>query len=395
MFVRDESDDHLAAAFTERFGRRPEFIARAPGRVNLIGEHTDYNGGLVLPIAIDRQIRICFAPRDDQTINLLSSNFNQNASFSLELPLSKQNKYFWVNYVKGIADVLQRSRYQTRGFDGLVYGNIPIASGLSSSAALEVATVLAFIRLSGQSPLKPLEVAKLAQQAENEFVGVNCGLMDQFISASAIKGCALKISCDTMVFTPIEIPADLAIVVANTKLNRSLAGSAYNHRRAECEQALASIKSRLSNRFEIETMNDVSIEAVAAAQDFLPPSLFRRIKHVATENQRVAAAVEALADGDLSSLGQLFNASHNSLRDDYEVSSKGLDQVTSLMRATAGCYGARLTGAGFGGCAIAAVEASKVDRFISQLTQVSTALEPTPEVFLTRPVAGASVSEVR
>ncbi|MCL4152017.1 UNVERIFIED_CONTAM: hypothetical protein GTU68_053058 [Idotea baltica] len=216
--------------------------------------------------------------------------------------------------------------------------------------------------------------------------------MDQFISAAAVEDCALKISCDTMEYSPITLPENAAIVVADTKLPRTLAGSAYNQRRAECDEALELIKSNLSDRFNIETMADINVEVVDASQQFLPPTLFQRVRHVATENLRVEDAAKALAAGDLETLGKLFDASHASLRDDYEVSSEGLDRVTSLMRDKEGCFGARLTGAGFGGCAIALVDASIVDQFVNELND-SCELTPKPEFFWSKSVAGGLVFE--
>jgi len=383
--------EHLANDFADRFRRQPTFKVSVPGRVNLIGEHTDYNEGLVLPMAIDRRVEICCAPRPDAVVNLYSCNYDQEFQFSLEQPFQKSSDRPWANYVLGVADILSRLGHPTSGFDGSIVGDIPIASGLSSSAAIEVATVLVFAELSGQLPHAPLAVAKLAQRAENDFVGVNCGLMDQFICAAGIEGHALKIACDTMNFDAIQIPDSVAVIVADTKINRTLAGSAYNRRRSECDQAFDMIRSRLSLNFEINSMKDIGLDVVQASEPFLPETLLKRVRHVASENERVNLVSKALTDGDLPLVGELLNESHYSLRDDYEVSSTGLDRVTSLMRDTEGCFGARLTGAGFGGCGIALVDSTDVERIMADMIGSSSQLQPTPEFFRVMPAAGTRV----
>lgn len=387
----DVAFEYLANDFTDRFRRNPAFKVIAPGRVNLIGEHTDYNDGLVLPMAIDRRVEICCAPRDDSTINLYSCNYDQEFQFSLEQPIQKNSDRPWTNYVLGVADTLSRLEHPATGFDGLFVGDIPIASGLSSSAAIEVATVLVFAELSDQRPHAPLAVARLAQRAENDFVGVHCGLMDQFICAAGVEGHALKISCDTMNFDAIRIPESVAVVVADTKISRTLAGSAYNRRCSECRQAFNMIRSRLSHDFEINSMRDIGLEVVKASEPFLPDTLAKRVRHVASENERVNLLSQALTDGDLPLVGELLNASHDSLRRDYEVSSTGLDRITSIMRDAEGCFGARLTGAGFGGCAIALVDSANVERTVADMIRSSSHLQPTPEFFRVIPSAGARV----
>lgn len=382
----------LVNEFQEQFGQPATQIARAPGRVNLIGEHTDYNLGLVLPMAIDRQVVICFTPREDKQVHLYSKNYEQWSRFSLEENISKDDTCNWCDYIKGVADVLIRNGHELQGFDGLIFGDVPLASGLSSSAAIEVAAVLAFSGSSGIQLSGPLEIAQLAQRAEQEFVGVNCGLMDQFISAAAIEGHALKIRCDTMEFEPISIPDNAVIIVGDTKLSRSLAASAYNERREECDQALSLIQEQLGGE-QVPTMGDVSNAVVEASQIFLPDTLYRRCHHVASENQRVMAAANALMEDDLVTAGALFNASHASLRNDYEVSSEGLDTMVECMRQLSGCYGARLTGAGFGGCAIALVDESQHVDFVDQLPEAyfqATGIRA--DVFQTRASSGGRLS---
>lgn len=385
----------LDKEFAKRFERRPEFIARAPGRVNLIGEHTDYNLGLVLPMAIDRRVEIWFACRDDKQVNLFSKNFGQSARFSLGEPITKDPDATWCDYIKGVAKVLFNDGHELVGFDALIFGDIPLGSGLSSSAAIEVAAVLAFSQSSSLELGTALEVAKLAQRAEREFVGVNCGLMDQFISAAGVEGHALKVDCADMSFDSIRIPVDVTVVVGDTKLSRSLAASAYNQRRSECEQALELIKTNLpqAQKFpSIESMRDIDVSVVEASRSFLPDNLLRRCRHVATENERVVLAAKALQQNDKGRMGQLFNDSHTSLRDDYEVSSDGLNLMVDCMRQLPGCFGARLTGAGFGGCAIALVDSAVAAEFTQGLIELNEKRNSTIiEVYPTIPSHGGKV----
>ncbi len=378
--------------FLATFGHDAAGIATAPGRVNLIGEHTDYNEGLVLPLAIDRKVQIWLSPRSDSIVNLAAENFGQTDRFDLSQPIVK-GAASWSNYIKGIAGVLLDAGYSLKGMDALVYGDIPVASGLSSSAALEVASILALLSVAELPLPTPLEIAKLAQKSEHEFIGVHCGLMDQYISAAAQADCALKIDCRTMEATPVSIPENLAIVVADTGLSRTLAGSAYNQRRQECEEAFALIKANLSP-VAVESMRDLSVEVVEQSRTFLPDKLLRRVLHVAHENLRVESAVTALANGtnaDLEQLGALLNQSHASLRDNYEVSSPGLDTVTEILRDIPGCPGARLTGAGFGGCAVAVVLAQQLDDFLVNARRAVCELDPCPVIFPVVPQAGGKL----
>lgn len=387
---------NLEKEFHEAFGRRATSIARAPGRVNLIGGHTDYNLGLVLPMAIDRRVEFWFAMRDDSQVNLFSRNFGETASFTLNDSITKDPTAEWCDYVKGVADVLLKEGHELVGFDALIFGDIPLGSGLSSSAAIEVAAVLAFAQTSSLELGGGLEIAKLAQRAECEFVGVNCGLMDQFISAAGVESHALKIDCFNMTLESIKIPADMAVVVGDTKLSRSLAASAYNQRRSECEQALELIKANQPrDSFNIQSMCDVDIGMVEASRVFLPDNLFRRCRHVATENERVVSTANALRNNDLVQVGQFLNGSHKSLRDDYEVSSDGLNSMVDCMRELPGCHGARLTGAGFGGCAIAIVDRASESEFIDRLLKLyQQRIGVQAEVFAVEPAEGGSVIEI-
>ncbi len=339
----------------QTFGRQPAFVARAPGRVNLIGEHTDYNDGFVLPMAIDRDVTIIGASRDDRVVRLRSVNFGDETSFALDR-IEKAHDGAWSNYARGVADVLQRAGFALCGFDGVIYGEVPIGSGLSSSAAIEMATLMAFAAAGagGSAPLAldGAQAARLAQRAENEFVGVNCGIMDQFIASLGKAGHALFIDCRSLAYELTPMPKGVTVLVVDTSAPRSLAASAYNERRAQCEAA-----ARLLGA---PALRDVSAETFERRRGELPDLIARRAAHVIYENQRVLDAVAALRASDVATFGRLMNQSHASLRDAYEVSSKELDAVVEIAQRVPGVYGARMTGAGFGGCAIALVDDAQV-----------------------------------
>lgn len=364
----------LTTRFTEIFGRPPTFLARAPGRVNLIGEHTDYSDGFVLPMAINRDLVIVGAPRNDRAVRLHSANFDDATAFTLD-HIEKMEAHAWSNYARGVAHVLQQAGFGLCGFDGLMHGDVPIGSGLSSSAAAEMATVMAFAAAEATTAapsrsaaadkslttLDAVQAARLAQRAENEFVGVNCGIMDQFISALGLAGHALFIDCRSLAYAPVPMPDGVTVLVVDTSAPRSLAASAYNERRAQCEA--------VARAFGAPALRDVSIEAFERRRGELPEPLARRAAHVIYENQRVLDAVAAMRAGDVATLGALMNQSHDSLRDWYEVSSAELDAVVDIARALPGVYGARMTGAGFGGCAIALVANDHVGALTNALAQ--------------------------
>jgi galactokinase len=353
------SNDPLIETFRERFSGVPTHIARAPGRVNLIGEHTDYNDGFVLPIAIDREIRFAVRPRDDRMVRLYSLDFNEAAEFSLD-ELVSNPKQPWSNYVRGMAQQLLKAGCELRGMDGVVAGDVPIGSGLSSSAAIEIAGGMAFLSISGESVDKAT-LALMGQAAENEFMGVRVGIMDQFISCLGSKGHALFLDCRSLDYdlVPIDDP-DYLFVITNSKQGRELAGSAYNERRAQCEAAVAAIQRR---RPEVKALRDATLADLDAAASELDEIILRCARYVIQENDRVLAAVAALREHRLEEFGQLMNASHDGLRDDYQVSSTALDTLVNASRDVEGCLGSRLTGAGFGGCTVSLVAKSKVEAF--------------------------------
>jgi galactokinase len=351
----------LVGAFRREFGREPEGIAEAPGRVNLIGEHVDYNDGLVLPFAINRSVLAAFAPRDDDVIRVYSMDYAEHAPLSRS-DVSPWQPGGWSSYVSGVLAVLVDEGYAPRGMYLAIAGNVPQGGGLSSSAAMEVAVAGAFRDAFGLD-LGGVPLAQLCQRAENEYVGVQCGIMDQFASTLSQRDCALLIDCRSLAYEAVPLrlaDAGLAVVIANSGASRELAGSAYNQRRIECEEAVAILRDRLG-RPGLTSLRDVTPSDVDALEiDNVP---MRRARHVVTEIARVGAAVDALRNDDFAALGALMQESHLSLRDDYEVSSPELDLLVGLATAREYVVGARLTGAGFGGCTVNLVRADAVDAF--------------------------------
>ncbi|PKO21755.1 MAG: galactokinase, partial [Chloroflexi bacterium HGW-Chloroflexi-1] len=340
----------ILRAFEPRFGSPATFIVRAPGRINLIGEHTDYNDGFVLPMAIDRAVWIALRPRDDRRVVVHSLDFDEPCDFSLD-DLRKGNGD-WVEYVKGVAWAMMEAGHRLTGWEGVAAGDVPIGSGLSSSAAMELAAARAFAAASGL-PWDPARMALIGQRAENGWVGVNCGIMDQLISAAGQADHALLIDCRSLASQAVPMPAGYRFLVLDSAAPRTLAGSAYNQRRAECESAVRALQAAYPG---ISALRDVTPAILAAEADRLDPVELKRARHVVTENDRVLRSVEALRGGQAAALGELMLASHASLRDDYQVSSAELDALVAIAREAPGVIGARMTGAGFGGCAVAMVE---------------------------------------
>jgi galactokinase len=335
----------LARAFQERFGRPPQWIVRAPGRVNLIGEHTDYNDGFVLPLAIDRAIWIALAARADRRVAVYSADFDELGEFSLEQLVPQQAG--WLEYLKGVAWSLQEAGYGLTGWEGVVRGDVPQGAGLSSSAALEVAAARAFAALAAWD-WEPVAMARLGQRAENQWVGVNCGIMDQLISAAGRAGHAVLIDCRSLQLAPVPFPPGVAVAILDTATRRGLVDSEYNDRRACCEAA--------ARTFGVRALRDVDMSRFEREAGRLDETTRRRARHVISENQRTLAAAQAMRGGDLRALGRLMNESHASLRDDFQVSNDALNAMVECARRHPACYGARMTGAGFGGCAVALVD---------------------------------------
>ena len=370
--------------FERHFGHPPAYVVRAPGRVNLIGEHTDYNDGFVLPIAIDRAVWIALRPISARRVCLHALDLKQSAEFSLA-HIDRENQK-WVEYIKGVAGALQHAGYPLAGWEGLITSSIPIGAGLSSSAALELAAARAFAAVSG-FPWQAAKMAQIGQQAERDWVGVNCGIMDQMISAMGRTGHALFIDCRSLKTDWVSLPPDMAVVVLDTATRRGLVDSAYNERRQQCN---------LAARFlGVPALRDVSQTALESKSAALDPVVYRRARHVVADNIRTRQAARALSQEDTVKLGQLVNASHISLRDDFEVSSPELDQIVECAQQTSGCYGARMTGAGFGGCAIAIVRPDAVQNFCKTVAinyRKATGLQP--EIFICSAADGAAVDAV-
>ncbi|MCI0395853.1 MAG: galactokinase [Chloroflexi bacterium] len=371
----------VSDAFYQRFGQAPTVVVRAPGRVNLIGEHTDYNDGFVLPMAIDRAVWIALRPRPDQRVLLHSLDFEQAAGFSLD-QLRHENAG-WVEYCRGVAWALQEAGYSLAGWEGVMAGNVPIGAGLSSSAALELATARAFAAVSGW-PWEAATMARIAQRAENQWVGMNCGIMDQMIAAAGRAGHALLIDCRSLATEAVPLPPGTVVVVLDTATRRELVESAYNERRAQCEAA--------ARFFGAPALRDVTLAEFEALAGQLDPIIRRRARHVISENERTLQAAAAMCQGDAVTLGRLMDASHESLRQDFEVSRPELDTMAALARQQPGCYGARMTGGGFGGCAIALVETAAAPDFTTQVAaayQAATGRQP--KVYVCTATDGAEV----
>lgn len=354
----------IAVAFRRRFDRSPVGLAEAPGRVNLIGEHTDYNQGFVLPVAIDRTIAVVFARRADARVRAHSLDFDEEDEFALADIGRREGDSTWANYLRGVALILQQAGHRLTGLDLVVQGEVPIGAGLSSSAALEVATLGAFATAAGLT-LADRDKALLAQRAENEFVGVACGVMDQMAAVFGRADSALRIDCRSLETeaVPLNLEAHgLCIVVANTGVRRALTASAYNQRREECNRAVELLFVLLRGR-RPRSLRDITLRDLTINGRFMPQDLLRRARHVVSEDARVLSTVEALRRGDLAEVGRLFHASHESLAHDYDVSSPELDLMVELARSLEGVVAARMTGAGFGGCTVNLVRAGALDDF--------------------------------
>jgi galactokinase len=379
----------VAARFRERFPGAPPRLAVAPGRVNLIGEHTDYNDGFVLPMAIGRAAALAFRPRSDGVLRAHSMAFDETkerATASLTTPGGSD----WFAYVAGVLWAFASEGLPVSGMDVVVDGDVPIGAGLSSSAALEMATARALCAAAG-APWDAARMARLGQRAENGYVGMNCGIMDQFASAACETGHALLLDCRSLATRPVPVPGSAAVVVMDTGARRSLAASAYNDRRAACERVVAELAK---TRPQIRALRDVAPDELEAAAPRLDATDLKRARHVVAETLRPEALAVAFASGDLPAAGRLMNDSHRSLRDLYEVSCEELDLVTALARRQPSCYGARMTGAGFGGCAIALVSADDVADFSAEVLHGYEATFDLPAaLYPCRPVAGARLVE--
>ena len=373
----------VKSEFKKKFGSPPALVVRAPGRVNLIGEHTDYNDGFVLPMAIDRAILIALRPCEGLNVVAYSVDFPEVAEFALgEL---SQTRSGWAEYLKGVAHALQEAGHCLQGWEGVVGGDVPMGAGLSSSAALELATARAFAEVSGIE-WDPPAMALLGQKAENQWVGVNCGIMDQMISATGRDGHAVLIDCRSLELKPVPLPPETAVVVLDTSTRRGLVDSAYNERRSQCESAAA--------HFGIKALRDVSLEEFEQRCGELDEVTRRRARHVVSEDERTLEAVAAMGRGDAQTMGRLMNESHDSLRDDFEVSSEELNVMAECAQGLDGCYGARMTGAGFGGCAVALIQEGAAEAFVSEISSAYHERSGhTPSIYVCKATDGAGILE--
>jgi galactokinase len=345
----------LEQSFSTYFNAKPEIIVRAPGRVNLIGEHTDYNDGFVLPMAIDHAVWIALSPRADSEVRIRSLDLEVDSAFDLN-SLAKGEG--WLEYIKGVAFELQKAGYELKGFDAVMTGDVPRGAGLSSSAAVELATARAFAAVSGFA-WDAAQMAIISQKAENEWVGVNCGIMDQMASAASKEGYALFLDCRTLEIQHAPLPENISVVILDTSTRRGLVDSAYNERRSQCEEA--------ARWFGVKALRDVSVDELEK-ENGLSEVVMKRARHIVTENARVLEAVQVMKAGNVKRLGELFNASHASLRDDFEVTNEALNQIVECAQEQSSCFGARMTGAGFGGCAVALVQEEDAQEFANAVS---------------------------
>ena len=377
----------LAAAFRKRFGTSAQGIYRAPGRVNLIGEHTDYNDGFVFPAAIGFSCWVACAARSDRKLVVYSENLDETADSNLDL-LKPGNSRHWANYVMGVAWALEQGGHPLRGANLYIAGNVPLGAGLSSSAAIEVAAGFALLDRSHQR-IELTELARLCQRAENEYVGARSGIMDQFVSCHGRAGHALLLDCRSLAFEAVPLPAGLQLVICNTMVKHEIGASEYNVRRAECEEGVKRLAAALPG---IRALRDVTMAQLEKHQQLLSNVVYRRCRHVVSENDRVLESAQVLRSGNAADLAPLLAHSHRSLRDDYQVSCAELDAMVEIASRQPGVCGARMTGGGFGGCTINLVAAEHAPSFRSH---VAAAYEKEtgvrPEIYICEASHGAEI----
>ncbi|HET9983116.1 MAG TPA: galactokinase [Longimicrobiales bacterium] len=371
----------VEAEFRRRFGGAPAFRVRSPGRVNLIGEHTDYNDGFVLPIAIDREVRIALRPRADERVVVHSLDYD--AALDFAVTSIHRDGGSWMEYVKGVAWALRDAGHRLAGWEGVMAGDVPRGAGLSSSAAVEIATLRAFAAAAG-IPWRPAEMARLAQRVENAWIGVASGIMDPLVAARGRNGHALLIDCRSLDIVAAPLPGAAAVVVLDTGTRRGLVDSAYNERRRQCQLA--------AEHFGVPALRDLDAPALESRSGGLDPTALARARHVVTENERTLRAADALHRGDVAALGRLMSESHSSLRHDFEVTNDALDAIVEIAQDRPGCFGARMTGAGFGGCAVALVAVARAEPFVEEVrARYAAATGLAARGYVCRAADGASV----
>jgi galactokinase len=381
--------EKLRRAFVGRYGREGRLF-RAPGRVNLIGEHTDYNGGFVLPLAIERETVVAAAPREDRRVNVYSLNVEEAAAFDLDAPGEKR-RGVWLDYVEGVARALEDGGLSLRGADLMILSDVPVGAGLSSSAALEVSTGLALAEISEQE-IDRVRLALAGQQAEHTYVGTMCGIMDQFVASLGQAGHALLIDCRTLEASPVPLDtSEAAIVITDTEVKHELSSSAYNERRAQCEEGVRLLQQFLP---DVEQLRDVSVEDFERYADRLPEVIRRRCRHVVTEDARTLEAADALRHGRLEEVGRLMRRSHESLRDDYEVSCAELDFLAETSWTLPGVVGSRMTGGGFGGSTVSLVRRDALEDYQRTITpEFTRRFGHAPTIYVTD--AGDGAKEIK
>lgn len=378
----------IEQTFERIFGSVPEVVVRAPGRVNLIGEHTDYNDGFVLPAAIDRAITYAGRQRADRRVRVHAIDFNASGEFDLD-DIQKDSEKTWSNFLRGVSKFLEADGHRLTGADMVFGGDVPREAGLSSSAAVEVGATAFWNKLLDLG-LDPVYIVKLSRRAENEFVGVPCGIMDQFISALGRRDHALFLDCRDLTYRHVPLRTDVKIVVCNSGVKRALAQSEYEVRLKQCREAVARIAA--TGR-AVKSLRDVTLADLEAARGKMDNLLWRRARHVVSENQRTLEAVKVLQGGDLERFGELMNQSHESLRNDYEVSSVELDRLVDLARQQEGVLGARMTGAGFGGCTVTLVRADAAESFAQAVARAYEEVGPLKaKVYVCQASDGALIS---
>jgi galactokinase len=373
-------------SFFAAYGRTPKCVVQAPGRVNLIGEHTDYNEGFVLPCAIGFGTVVAIAERSDRQVHVVAADYGEQLdSFDLDAPITPRSDAPWANYVRGVVVMLLELGLPLRGANLAVAGNVPQGAGLSSSASLEVAIGQAFKSLLGLDSLDPTALALLAQRAENRFVGCNCGIMDQLISARGQADHALLIDCRSLDAQPVQIPGELAVMILHSRVRRGLVDSEYNTRRQQCEVAAL--------HCGVKALRDLDLASLLQRSAGMDPLVLRRARHVVTENQRTLDAAQALAGGDLLRLGVLMAQSHASMRDDFDITVPAIDQLVDIVGQAIGDQGGtRMTGGGFGGCVVALLPRSRVDAVRAAVAAHYGSPEGEPAlVFVSSAAAGAGL----
>ena len=367
----------VAHEFARRF-RVPCRVFRAPGRVNLIGEHTDYNDGFVMPAALGFYTYVAVGARSDRRLSVYSLDFDETVDLEIDA-LAPGRTGHWSDYVRGVAAGLRARGVHSGGANLVIKGEVPIGAGLSSSAAIEVSTAVALLSTAA-AHLERREIAAVCQRAEHEYAGAQCGIMDQFISCFGQANHALLLDCRTLAYEPLPIPESVRIVICNSMVKHELAGGEYNRRRADCEAGVQILQRKLPN---VRALRDIDLQQLNQYSAEMPERIYRRCRHVVTEDARTLEAAGALKSADLGRFGRLMQASHASLRDDYEVSCRELDLLVELAGKCGGVFGSRMTGGGFGGCTVNLVAAVAVNSFSSEIAQqYQKATGKTPEIYV-------------